>query len=51
MFKQIKNYINTLWIVLNNKHVINKIKRLNKRNKADTITMFDFALKFLRANF
>ena len=34
--------VNTLWTVLINEPVINEIKRLNKRTKADVILRFDF---------
>ena len=34
--------VNTLWTVLINEPVINEIKTLNKRTKADVILRFDF---------
>ena len=35
--------INTFWTILNNRPVIDNIKKLNKRNKANSITCFDFS--------
>ena len=56
MFKQIKNYHikchfysgnKTFWNALNNEPIINKIKKLSKRNKPNKIMAFDFSLRFL----
>ena len=56
-FKQIERYsnkcrfysgVNSFWTVLNNEPVINQINKLNERNKAETITTFDFSTLYTK---
>ena len=51
-FKQVEKYsdkcrfftgVNTFWVIQNNRPVIDTINKLNKRNKAKSISAFDFS--------
>ena len=56
-YRQIENYndklrfytgVNTFWVVQNNKPVIDAMKKLNARNKAKSISTFDFSTLYTK---
>ena len=56
-FKQIESYnnkskffsgVNTFWVIQNNKPVTDAIKNLNKRNRARSISTFDFSTLYTK---
>ena len=56
-YRQIENYndklrfytgVNSFWVVQNNRPVINAMKKLNTRNKAKSISTFDFATLYTK---
>ena len=56
-YKQIENYhdktrfftgVNNFWVVQNNKPVIDALKKLNFRNRAKSITTFDFSTLYTK---
>ena len=56
-YRQIENYntkcryfsgVNTFWVVQNNKPVVDAMLKLNKRNKAKSISTFDFSTLYTK---
>ena len=56
-FQQIESYnkklqffsgINSFWVIQNNKPVVRNIKKLNSRNKAHTVSTFDFSTLYTK---
>ena len=56
-YKQIENYenkcrfftgVNTFWVIQNNSPIIDAMKKLNTRNKARSITTFDFSTLYTK---